>query len=196
MAECCFPSGATYVVRASNHWVLRSDATGARHRVRAAWQAPDAAHPYKEQQLDCSFDPNPRKRMYESRVFEMCTGAQCEQFTDNGVVKTKDQCSYGNAGTGVLAGEPAEHCIYSTATGRFAVYRGDKPSVRDMSFAWQTMGGFSPMRIDFSVLSAQVSPMSLASLPAMDMLTVVDGSSLGLVLLSLDNLTPRSPALN
>ncbi|HET9931404.1 MAG TPA: hypothetical protein VFQ35_11975, partial [Polyangiaceae bacterium] len=38
MAQCCFPSGTPYVVRASNHWVLRSDAYGTRHKVIAARQ--------------------------------------------------------------------------------------------------------------------------------------------------------------
>lgn len=195
MAECCFPSGATYVVRASNQWVLRTDSGGARHRVRAVWQNPDSAHPYKEAQLDCAFDPSPRKRLYESRVFEMCSGTQCTDVVGTTTV-TKDECAYSDPSVGVIAGEPAERCIYDSATARFALYRGNRPSVRDMSFAWQTMGGFAPMRIEFSVLSAQVSPMSLASLPSMDLLTVVDGSSLGLVLLSLDNLAPLSPALN
>lgn len=189
MATCCFPSGATYVVRASNHWVLRSDSTGVRHRVIPSLQVPDQGHAYKQPQLNCTFDPSPRKRYYESRVFEMCTGMQCN---DRG----EAACSYKSAEQGVVAGDPAEKCIYQSPTARFAVYRGARPSVRDMAFSWQTMGGFTPMRIDFSVLSQQVSPTALVPVPSMDWLTVVDSTSLGLVLLSLDDLAPLSPALN
>lgn len=185
MAVCCYPSGATYVVRASGHWVLRSDSGSVRHRVRAQLQQPDESHLYKQQQLDCQFDPSPRKRGFETRVFEMCTGTGC------------GECKYKNADVGVTAADKeAAKCVYNSPTARFAVYRGAKPSVRDMAFNWQTMGGFVPMRIDFSVLSPQVSPNALVPVPSMDWLTVVDGSSLGLVLLSLDKLAPLSPALN
>lgn len=196
-AECCFPSGASYLIRASQQWVLRGSSSGARNRVRADWvhSLPDDPNAkYKGDQLDCRLDCNPRKRYFESRVFEICTsgapavGGNCPD--------SQTFCQIADPTRGVTAGETAESCVYSTPTARFGIYRGAKPSVRDMTFSWQIIGGFNAMRIDFSALSTQVSPNSLVGLPQMNWLTVVDGASLGLVLLSLDNLAPMSPPLN
>jgi hypothetical protein len=185
MAACCFPSGASYVVRASKQWLLRGTATGVRHQVRATWVHDEEK--YKGDQLDCTNDCNPRRRYAQSRVFEICSSDAPEGAC---------VCSIADATRGVTAGEAAESCIYSSPTARFAVYRGRSASVRDMVFNWQTIGGFSPMRIDFSALSPQVSPTALVGLPEFNWLTVVDGASLGLVLLSLDNLAPLAPPLN
>jgi hypothetical protein len=190
MAECCFPSGASYVVRASQQWVLRSDVNGIRHRVIT--KSVPAGTQYTGDQFDCVLDDNPRKKYYESRVFEVCT--EPNPNPENSVCDLSAGCQGG--AYGVAADSTGTSCVYDAPTARFAVYTGAKKSVADMSFAWQTSGGFSPMRIDFATLSSQVSPNALVGLPSMDLLTVVDGSSLGLVLLSLDNLAPLSPALN
>ena len=64
-----------------------------------------------------------------------------------------------------------------------------------MTFTWQTIGGFSTLRIDLGAVSAAVSPQNLVSLPGFNWLSVVDASSLGLALLSLDTLTPLTPTL-
>lgn len=187
MATCCFPSGAAYVIRASQQWVLRGTSSGLRHKVRGVWDE-------SVRQVDCAFDDNPRRRYFESRVFETCV---MSNTGDARACKPNvDLCGIADPNLGVRAGDSAEACVYSSPTARFAVYRGARPSVRDMGFAWQTVGGFSAMRLDFSTLSPQVSPNALFGLPEMNWLTVVDGSSLGVVLLSLDRLAPLSPPLN
>ena len=48
-----------------------------------------------------------------------------------------------------------------------------------MTFSWQTIGGFSTLRIDLGAVSSAVSPQTLVGLPAFNWLTVVDASSLG-----------------
>ena len=106
-----------------------------------------------------------------------------------------DRWDAGGAPLAVTLDEPAAKCIHSTATERFAVYQGGKPSFRDMTFSWQTIGGFSTMRIDLGSVSSQVSPQAMVGLPEFNWLTVVDASSLGLALLSLDSLSTLTPTL-
>jgi hypothetical protein len=91
--------------------------------------------------------------------------------------------------------ELASKCVHRTPTERFAVYRGAAKSERDMTFSWQSIGGFATLRIDLGAVSAAVSPQNLVPLPGFNWLSVVDASSLGLALLSLDTLTPLTPTL-
>ncbi|MGC4092192.1 MAG: hypothetical protein QM756_30795 [Polyangiaceae bacterium] len=181
-AECCFPSGAAYVVRASKNWVLRSSSSGVRDKLYAVWN--DSI-----KQLECQLDDNPRKKFWESRVFETCSA-------ESDVGCNRDVCSIANSAGGLTSSDSGVRCLYSTPTARFVVYAGKAPSVRGMTFNWQTVGGFASLRLDFSVLSAQVSPSALYALPELNWLTVVDSTSLGLVLLSLDSLAPLAPPLN
>lgn len=179
----CFPAGNSYLIRASGQWVLRGSATGFRHNVAAQWRK-DAGRDF----LECVRDCNPRKTFFESRVFEISRDAAA-----NFCVSAAADAA--GSPLAVSLDEPAAKCIHSTPTERFAVYRGDAPSFRDMSFSWQTIGGFSTARIDLGVVSSLVSPQAMVGLPEFNWLTVVDASSLGLALLSLDSLSTLTPTL-
>jgi hypothetical protein len=178
LADDCFPAGSTYVIRASNQWVLRGSASGFRHKIVAAWRN-DGQGDY----LECVSDCNPRKQHYESRVFEISSPAQQADFC---VAK---------AATGVTLKEAASRCIHDTPTERFAVYRGEAASYRDMTFNWQTIGGFASLHIDLRAVSPAASPQNLVGLPGFNWLSVVDAASLGLALVSLDTLAPLTPTL-
>lgn len=198
LAECCFPSGTPYRARAASQWVLASTQTGFRHDIVARAVTTDAG----ETIFQCQHDCHPRKRYFQSRVFEIVSS--CEPPPGD-----LDACSVGRADAdegalctidelegGVVPGEPAAACIHDTPTARFAVYRGLAPSQRDMRFTWETLGGFTPMAFNLRGLSSFVSPQVLVPLPETDRLSVVDAASLGLVLLSLDRLSVLSPTFN
>jgi hypothetical protein len=184
LLRVCFPAGSSYLIRASAQWVLRGSVTGFRHKIVAKWEK-EAGSDY----LECERDCNPRKQYFESRVFEIVSRDALDQdpMLPNFCVA--------NQSTGVTLGEPAKNCIHDTPTARFAVYRGDQASVRDMIFSWQTIGGFSTLRIDLAAVSSTVSPQTLVGLSAFNWLSVVDASSLGLALLSLDTLSTLTPTL-
>jgi hypothetical protein len=65
-----------------------------------------------------------------------------------------------------------------------------------MSFGWQVVGGFTPLTINLGQVSSFVSPQAIVPLPELDRLSVVDASSLGLALISLDGLRALLPTLN
>jgi hypothetical protein len=184
----CFPAGNSYLIRASGQWVLRGSATGFRHNVGAQWQK-DAGRDF----LECVRDCNARKTFFESRVFEI--SRKMEKADDDAIFCVSATADAGGAPLAVTLDEPAAKCIHSTPTERFAVYQGETPSARDMTFSWQTIGGFSTLRIDLGSVSSLVSPQAMVGLPEFNWLTVVDASSLGLALLSLDSLSTLTPTL-
>ena len=61
--DCCFPAGSRYTIRAAEQWVLDGSVSGVRHDVVAREQ-PDG-------RFRCERDCDPRKKFYESRVFEL-----------------------------------------------------------------------------------------------------------------------------
>jgi hypothetical protein len=186
----CFPEGTQYVIRASDQWILRGSASGFRHRVKPSSMM-DGAY------FECEFDCDPNKQFFESRVFEIFPPV----LEGEDHPELRPYCR-ANAATGVELDETkpnydvlASKCVHRTPTERFAVYRGAAKSERDMTFSWQTIGGFSTLRIDLGAVSAAVSPQNLVPLPGFNWLSVVDASSLGLAMLSLDTLTPLTPTL-
>jgi hypothetical protein len=95
---------------------------------------------------------------------------------------------------GVRPGGRASECIFNGLNDRFALYRGRTPSVRDEMFAWQTTGGFAPAIMSLASVSSQVSPQSIQFLQQAEQLAVVDGSSQGLSLFSLDTFSIVKPS--
>jgi hypothetical protein len=169
---------------------LRGSASGFRHQVKAV-------QPEGKDYIECEFDCDPKKQYFESRVFEIFPPVL--EGEKNPELRTYCRAS---APTGVqldptkpMYDELASKCVHRTPTERFAVYRGAAKSERDMTFSWQTIGGFATLRIDLGAVSAAVSPQNLVPLPGFNWLSVVDASSLGLALLSLDTLTPLTPTL-
>jgi hypothetical protein len=92
--------------------------------------------------------------------------------------------------------EPAWACAHRTSTAHFAVYQGTGPSDRGMAFSWQVVGGFSPLSVNLSFISSQVSPQAIVGIPELDRLSVVDASWLGLSFVTLDGLRALIPTVN
>jgi hypothetical protein len=81
MAECCFPEGSSYEVRASKHWSLRSSLWGFRHDVVPRTETEDG-----RTVIECRHDCDPRKEAFQSRVFEIgCRGPECANVQSAGV---------------------------------------------------------------------------------------------------------------
>jgi hypothetical protein len=188
--EHCFPGGMRYTVRASKQWVLRS--ARALHDVTAAL-VPGSSPPAYECVRDC----NPRTRLLKSRAFEISSSVDCiAGGCGVGVASPGDAvCTYdptaGDVGrNGVVPGGPGSSCVFENLIARFAIYRGRVPSVRGMTFSWQTAGGFLPLVGTLTTASAAVIPQHITYLPQYQVLAVVDAASLGtgLSLMSLDTL--------
>jgi hypothetical protein len=191
----CFPAGMQYTVRGSAQWVLASSNPAVTRDVIA-----DAAHGYK-----CVRDCDPRRQHFRGRVFEIgrapaCANAEnCDAVSAVGVATDLDgPCSYdptvkGGTTRGVGLDEPASACIFENLTARFAVYRGLQASVRDMTFSWDTTGGFIPLAAPLSAVSTAVLPQTLRYVPEYQSFAVVDASALGVSLVGLDTLRVLSP---
>jgi len=191
----CFPAGMQYTVRGSRQWVVGSSNPAPTHDIIA-----DPAQSYK-----CVRDCDPRRQHFRSRVFEIgrsakCVGAKnCDQIAAVGLADTIDgPCSYDPTDQtgrthGVTLDVPASACIFENLTARFAVYRGLQPSVRDMKFTWDTTGGFYPLAAPLSAVSTATLPQTVRYISEYQSIAVIDASSLGVSLLSLDTLRIEDP---
>ena len=192
--NCCFPAGTAYTVRASNQWLLSGPKVGL-HDIAVGSNG--------RCQHTASCDR--RKQLYHQRAFEVCDPTlpdetHTETVTDeNGVetaIKVVDfHCGVSDPKVGcvgeqipVLPGGPASGCLFENLTSRFVVYHGAQPTIRGVTFSWQTTGGFVPQTMSLLPLSSSVSPQSLGYLPELGYLAVVDASTLGLVLFDLNSL--------
>lgn len=199
----CFPSGVRYTVRGGNQWVLTNGVPAWLHDTIV-----DYANGNR-----CIRDCRPQKRWFRNRVFELATTDTCGpdhtsdacRATGVGAGTPNDgPCRYdplvldadGNpTSRGVSLNEPhgAAACIFENLTSRFAVYRGQSPSVRDMSFVWDQNGGFYPLTGSLAAQSTVVLPQHLAYVPEYEAIAVVDGATLGLSLMSIDTLLIQDP---
>jgi hypothetical protein len=188
LAYCCFGAGqaTSYRVRAGDQWVLTGSVTGFLHDV-VAGSGPD---------FRCRRGCNPRRARFKSRALEVVTVA-------NGHVPTTctgddsdapDCCLPGQClidcrqedGRGVVTDSP---CVLNNLTTRLAVYRGQARSQRDMAFGWQYSGGFTPLNINLLTETSAVLPEWMRYVPQIGQLSVADGSSEGLAVVSLEALT-------
>jgi hypothetical protein len=181
-------------VRASGHWTLYSTVHGFRHDVVAVAESDGSGGTA----IECRRDCDPRKREMQARIFEIarerCTprdGLPCQ--VNACITAPRDGEPAWRA---VHVDEAAWACVQRTATSHFALYQGQSPSVRGMNFGWQVVGGFSPLTINLGQISSFISPQAIVPLPELDRLSVVDASSLGLALISLDGLRALLPTLN
>lgn len=187
----CFPTANQYRLRAGRHWVLTHAATGFNHDIVASGDT-----------RACVRSCSPLKKWAKGRVFEISSDrANCRDVGADGdpldlrvgcAREDEVACVYeqpapgaGEDGGVPLTGRGSE-CIFDGLTERFALYRGRLPSERDFTFTWQTAGGFSPLMMSLANVSTVVLPQSIQFVPQTEHMAVVDGSSLGLSLLSLD----------
>lgn len=182
LLACCFPSAVRYTVRASSEWIVGGSASGFRHRITAGADS------------RCDLDCNPRKRYFAGRAFEISSTTACGSECPVGPRVASDVVCNTYAPSPTGSALPPAGCIFDGLTARFAIYRGQAASQRDMTFAWQTIGGFRSLALDLVSQSTSVLPQSLQFLPELNQLVVVDGESLGLTLLSLDSLGVVRPS--
>jgi hypothetical protein len=201
-AAQCFPMAIKYKLRTGRHWALVHGSSGFNHDVVES--GTDRA---------CVRSCNPLKKWAKSRAFEIssqsghCRPPQSDPTAD-ATLDPLDQrvgcelpgevaCVFNqDESAGVQLGGPGSECIFQGLTERFALYRGREPSVRDSQFQWQTTGGFIPLVISLTAAASTsaVSPQSIQFLRQPEVMAVVDGSSLGLSLFSLDTFEVVEPS--
>ena len=182
--DCCFGGEAlSYVVRGGKQWIVQSMALGFQHHVAA-----DPADDYR-----CHQDCNPRRALLDSRAFEIADERHLDA-PENGNIEA---CRRGEGEClACVLDEPGpvpsdSPCVYQGLTTRFAIYRGQKRSDRDMAFGWSYSGGFRPLSATIAQTTSSVLPQRMEFMPQIQDLVVTDGASQGLVFVSLDTLSVR-----
>ena len=178
---CCFGGAALrYKVRAGHQWIVKGSRSGFRHNVVA------------DADLRCIRDCNPRRSLLRSRILEIssssCPAATGDEVTTCGIGRATSAdvaCIVPNQAA-VSPGAAGSECIFENLMYRFAVYRGNQPSQRDMAFSFQLVGGYAPLVANLAAQTAAVSPQAMTFVPQLGQLAVVDGAAEGLVLVSLD----------
>jgi hypothetical protein len=179
-ANCCFPNQTAFQIRGGNQWIVRGAATGFSHAVTT-----------DPTSLRCVADCNPMAEHQRGRAYEISCSQNCPtdalgQPTVGRAIAGEDfACVVDNTEDGIDPGEPGSECVFQSLTTRFAVYRGQEPSRRDMRFRWQLSDGFSPLVIGLtSVDRNRSTPKSLLSWPESSQIIVSDGSARGLTFVS------------
>lgn len=211
----CFPQAQQYRLRAGAHWILLHAAFGFRHDVIADANGAcvRSCSPLKKWDKGRVFEissvaestresaPANTPACRDVAVGEMAAlvdplALRVGCATPDEVACVYDQTNPGSGaqGSSVALGTPAAACIFNGLNDRFALYRGRAPSVRDATFTWQVTGGFTPEVMSLTSLSSVVSPQSLLYLPDPEELAIVDGSSQGLSLFSLDTFGVVKPS--
>jgi hypothetical protein len=186
--HCCFPAVHSYEIRAASQWVVR----GSRllHDI-----APGPS-------LRCMKDCSPRRSRLRNRVFEISsTAPECEEKEGQarptcfiGPAKRpldEEICAVNSPKASVKASELGSAlpsgCVFDSVTGRFAIYRGLRPSVRDMTFSWTVNGGFTGLGASLVSSSSgrSVGAVDMLHAEPLDAVLVVDGVSGGVSLLGL-----------
>jgi hypothetical protein len=176
-AACCFPDPTAFQIRAGHQWVVRGAATGFSHAVTT-----------DPTSLRCVADCNPMASRLRGRVFEISCSDNCDaqSLASVGPATADDvACVVDSTENGIDPGEPGAECVFQSLTTRFAIYRGQQPSARDMRFRWQFSDGFSPLVIGLtSVDRSRSTPQSLFSWPESSQIIVSDASARGLTFVS------------
>jgi hypothetical protein len=187
-SACCFPQPALFQIRGGAQWVVRGSVTGFQHRV--------TTDPVSGR---CIEDCSPLVQKLEGRAFEIsCSAGNCPTDAQGrpavGVADPERDfaCVVDDASAfqeGIDPGEPGSECVFQNLTTRFAIYRGQTESTRDMRFRWQFSDGFSTLNIPLTSADRPRSvPRSLALIPETNQLVVSDGSARGVTFVS-----PRNP---
>ncbi len=179
-AACCFPDTTAFQVRAGHQWVVRGAATGFAHAVTT-----------DPTSLRCVADCNPLASRQRGRAYELSCSENCPvdglgRTPVGRAVQGEDfACVVDSTEDGVDPGEPGSECIFQSLTTRFAIYRGQRRSLRDMQFRWQLSDGFTPLLISLTnVDRSRSTPHSLFPWPENGQLILSDGSARGLTFVS------------
>ncbi|HTV19888.1 MAG TPA: hypothetical protein VMG12_14485 [Polyangiaceae bacterium] len=182
-AACCFPDPTFFQIRAGRQWVVRGAATGFAHAVTT-----------DPSSLRCVADCNPMAAYQRGRTYEISCNDDCPpnaqgNATVGAAVPDQDfVCRVSDTANGIDPGEPGSECVFQSLTTRFAIYRGQQPSKRDMRFRWQFGDGFSPLVIGLtSADRTRSTPQSIVPWPENSQLILSDGSARGLTFVSSRN---------
>lgn len=185
--HCCFPSARQYEIRAEQQWVVRGNRL--LHDI-----IPDS----KSKSARCIRDCSPRATKLKNRLFEISSSsADCAEGSADtsecwiGRAEKDAVCVLPGASGGVKPGELPNGCVFDFLKGRFAIYRGLVPSIRDMAFSWTVSGGFAVLATSLGSASTgfSVMPEQMTYSESLDSLVVVDGQSGGLSLFGLGSFT-------
>lgn len=215
LATQCFPIAIKYRLRTGKHWALTHAASGFHHDVvesgadRACVRSCNPLKKWaKGRVFEISSDltscrPLQPEDMPDATLDPLDQRVGCAEPGEVACVFDQDNDSFDTNDDGigevdlpggVKVGARGSECIFDGLTERFALYRGRQPSVRDAIFQWQTTGGFVPLVMSLASVSSAVSPQSIQFLRQPEVLAVVDGSSLGLSLFSLDTFEIAKPS--
>jgi hypothetical protein len=184
--RCCFPTLTSYVVRGGRQWIFKGTVSGFRHTISTG---PDGR---------CVRDCNGRKALFRGRALEISTSTTCETAEPatcaigRANAKTDFACVVEKTSGAVdpARDHVADACVFENLNARFAIYRGQESSRRDMQFNWDVSGGFVPLSMNVATAStgSSVLPQSIKYLSRSDRLVVVDGIAAGVTLFELDGL--------
>ncbi len=171
-ARCCFQDRVSFQVRAGASFVAVGSASGYLHHVS---RDPSGA---------CVLSCSDRERLLESRVFPSPRPTSPTGFV---AVDRNSPLAFRNPFFSFVA--------YEAASGAVGAGQSTAPG-RDMTFRFQTRGGYSSLIYNLAAQSSAVSPRSLQYIESLGELAVVDGSAQGLVLIDLSTLTLGRPSVN
>ena len=201
--HCCFPGIVLYTVRAANQWLL-------------VGQQP-LTNVIVGPNLRCVLDDcDPRKSLLKNRLIEISSDDTTCPSTSSTADCTCANPSPSGCGIGpapaadlypvcvVHDNHPIDPNLYTTGSGsigqgcilnslkaRFAIYSGTSPSIRDMSFIWQVVGGFVPYELSLAnhLTGSAIMPQSMFQAPNLNAFFVVNGVSGGVFEVVLDPFT-------
>lgn len=193
--HCCFPTVHSYEIRAANQWVVRGGML--LHQMRG--NGPDSS---------CSKDNSMRRAKLRSRAFEISVAPVCPPPDSKSGDDLPPECAPDAVKNGcVLAELPVggvapsqfgpgkllpERCVFDSLKARFAIYRGQESTERDMTFRWSVTGGFSPLSttIATSSVGLNVVPVDMVYSESLQAVVIIDGASGGVNLIGLTNFAP------
>ncbi len=163
LAQCCFHNQAHFKVRTGAQWVTIGTVAGYLHHINA------------DANKACVQSSTPREVLLNSRLVEYAE-------IDGTTVKQIGQVSRNSAFA-------VRNPIFSAALRSTSLPQGlFTASTRDLAWRFSLRGGFAQQGINLAATTTAVVPQSMAFFDSIGRVAVVDGSSQGLVLISLDSI--------
>ncbi|CAN5315428.1 hypothetical protein BH09MYX1_BH09MYX1_15620 [soil metagenome] len=158
LAQCCFHNQAHFRIRTGAQWVSIGTGAGYLHHISA--NATNA----------CVRSSNPREVLLNSRIVERIGAI--------GSVERNSAFAVRNPifSAALRGPAPPEGSLFFTN------------STRDLAWNFSLRGGFLSRTVNLAAATTAVVPQSMAFIDSIGRLAVVDGSSQGLVLISLDSI--------
>jgi DNA-binding beta-propeller fold protein YncE len=162
LAQCCFHNQARFRVRTGGQWVTIGSVAGYLHHISA------------DANKACVPSTSSREVLLNSRIVEFTT----LRGSDLGLLGSVDR----NSAFAV------RNPIFSAALRTTSLPKGlFTASTRDLSWRFGLRGGFTQQGINLAAQTTAVVPQSMSFIDSIGRLAVVDGSSQGLILISLDS---------